>query len=191
MPRQSRVWLEHCYYHIISRGNHRNDIFRDAADFGTYLDLLKFSLTYFEKTPYELNCYCLMDNHVHLLVKCSTQAPGYFMSKVNWHYARYFNKKYDYMGHLFQERYFSELISNEGQLLRTSRYIHLNPVRAGMVPSPDVYVYSSYRNFIGLETHPIIQSHSILQYFTEHPHEKYRDFVMRDLCGDSHPNISN
>ena len=180
MPRQKRIWVEDHHYHVISRGTHRDNIFRDAADFTRYLNILGFSLNYFTQTPYELNCYCLMDNHIHLLIKCSTQDLGPLMSKINWHYAMHFNRKYNYTGHLFEERFFSELISNEGQLLRTSRYIHLNPVRAGMVASAEDYKYSSYRSFIGLEQHPLIQSHAILQYFSDQPHQNYQDFVYGD-----------
>lgn len=181
MSRKNREWCEHSYYHITSRGNHRDDIFRDESDFKMYLKLLRFSLNYFEQSPYQLLCYCLMDNHVHLLIKCSTKAPGYLMSKINWQYARYFNKKYNYIGHLFQERYFSGPVSNDIQLLKASRYIHLNPVRAGIVSLPEAYVYSSYRSFIGLEKQIYTQHDTILNYFDSNAHEEYHEFVMRKV----------
>ncbi|MGL5676627.1 MAG: transposase [Cellulosilyticaceae bacterium] len=139
MSRKKREWYEYAYYHITCRGNHRNDIFRDEGDFGMYIDLLCFHLKQFETTPYEVVCYCLMDNHVHLLMRMSTKPLSLLMQRLNCSYVRYFNKKYNYVGHLFQERFFAELIETDQQLLEVSRYIHLNPVKAQMVTTPGDY----------------------------------------------------
>ncbi len=89
-----------------------------------------------------------MSNHVHLLLKCNKKEPGHFMRMINSKYTRYFNIKYDYVGHLFQGRYHAEPITNINQLLETSRYIHLNPVRAKIVSIPEKYRWSSYKAYI-------------------------------------------
>jgi len=85
-----------------------------------------------------------MTNHVHILIATKEKQLGYFIGRVNSMYAKYFNDKYNYIGHLFQDRYFSELIEDDKQMLTTSQYIHLNPVRANMVNLPEDYEWSSF-----------------------------------------------
>lgn len=100
------------------------------------------------------------------------------MKKINMNYAIYFNKKYNYIGHLFQDRFFSELIENSSQILTTSRYIHLNPVMANMVKLPEDYMYSSYRAFIGLEECEFINKNKILCYFDKgYSSLRYQQFI--------------
>ena len=110
------------------------------------VSIIKLKL--YESDNYKLISYCLMSNHVHLLLKTGTKDPSFFMRRINSMYARYFNSKYQYIGHLFQGRYFSNLINNVIELLEVSRYIHLNPVRAKMVDSPEKYMWSSYNKII-------------------------------------------
>ena len=74
-----------------------------------------------------------MDNHIHIFLKTNEKHLKYSISRINSIYARFFNKKYNYIGHLYQQRYFSELIEDDKQMLETSRYIHLNPLKANMV----------------------------------------------------------
>jgi len=181
MARKKREWYENACYHITCRGNHRSDLFREDEDFATYLEIVSLTLKYFYETPYYLATYCLMTNHVHLLVKTSSKPLGSFMKRINMLYAMYFNKKYNYLGHLFQDRFFAELITDDPQLLETSRYIHLNPVRAHMVSLPQDYDWSSYKTLIGLENHPIITSDIILNYFEPNSHVNYQQFVTSKL----------
>ena len=133
MPTQKRTWYPGACYHVTARGNHRNDIFKDEEDFLHYLMLMNEALNYYKYNNYEIICYCLMDNHVHLLLKTEDEPIGQFMCRLNSKYAKFYNKKYNYIGHLFQDRYHSEIIENDQQMLETSRYIHLNPIRAKMV----------------------------------------------------------
>ena len=132
MTSAARVWYPNALYHITSRGNRRNDIFKDEEDFQVYLTIIQGTIEYF-KDQFEVLCYCLMDNHVHILLRTKEMHLKYFVSRLNSIYAKFFNKKYNYIGHLYQDRYFSEVIESDTQLLETSRYIHLNPVRANMV----------------------------------------------------------
>lgn len=90
-----------------------------------------------------------MDNHVHLMIKTDIEPLGKLMERISASYTRYFNKKYNYIGHLFQERYFSELIKSDRQMLEISKYIHLNPVKAKMVETAGAYIWSSYNIIIG------------------------------------------
>lgn len=100
---------------------------------------MKDTLDYYINDKYEIISYCLMDNHIHILIKAEEKPLGQFIGRMNSKYAKYYNKKYNYIGHLFQDRYFSELIESYAQMLETSRYIHLNPVRAKMVEMRENY----------------------------------------------------
>ena len=148
MASLKRPWVSGAIYHITNRGNRQEIIFRESIDYIVYLGILKETLKFYENDNYKLISYCLMSNHVHLLLKTGTKDPSFFMRRINSMYARYFNSKYQYIGHLFQGRYFSNLINNVIELLEVSRYIHLNPVRAKMVDSPEKYMWSSYNKII-------------------------------------------
>lgn len=178
MSSPKRRWYPGACYHITNRGNHRNDIFRDEDDFGMYLLILMETLKYYKEFSYKIICYCLMTNHVHFLIKTENKDVSNLMRRLNSIYARYFNKKYNYVGHLYQDRFYAEQIEDDAQMLLTSRYIHLNPVRARMVALPQDYKWSSYRMFIGSEEVKIIQPEYILNYFEqEKKYELYKEFV--------------
>lgn len=167
-----------CTYHITARGNHKDDIFKDKSDFDMYLILIKECLKYYEEYNYEIICYCLMSNHVHLLIRANNKETAYLIRRLHSMYTKYFNNKYDFVGHLYQDRYSSKLIKDDIQLLQTSRYIHLNPVRAKIVNFPQEYVYSSYSMYTGLKKEKLINSSRILNYFMEENNrELYQRFV--------------
>ncbi|HHX62524.1 MAG TPA: transposase [Epulopiscium sp.] len=179
MARKLREWYPHTCYHITSRGNRRSDIFKEEADFDAYLKIVSLALAGFEeKSPYELICYCLMDNHVHLLIQTSTQPLGPLMKKINMNYAIYFNKKYNYVGYLHQDRFHADRVQDSSHLLTVSRYIHLNPVAANMVDLPEEYRYSSYRSFIAMETCDLVSKERVLSHFAKDCASKlYQEFV--------------
>lgn len=178
MATPKRIWYRGASYHITARGNHRNDIFKDEADFKMYLIIMKESLNYYEKYNYELVCYCLMTNHVHLLVRANEKETANLIRRIHSIYSRYFNKKYNYVGHLWQDKYFAELIEDDKQILETSRYIHLNPVRANMVEEAESYKWSSYSMYLGLECEKLIKVQNILAYFRRvNCRELYKQFV--------------
>ena len=101
MQTQKRTWYPGASYHITARGNHINDIFKDEEDFLHYLMLLNEALNYYKYNNYEIVCYCLIDNHVHLSLKTEEEPIGQFMCRLNSKYAKFYNKKYSYIGHLF------------------------------------------------------------------------------------------
>ena len=177
MTYKKREWWPGVVLHITARGNHRNDIFRDEEDFQIYLGLIKEALEFYNG-DFQVYAYCLMDNHVHLLVKCKEKHISMFISRVHSLYAKIFNKKYRYIGYLFQNRYFTEVIEDDSQFLSTCRYIHLNPIRAKMVKKPEEYEWSSYSMTIGLSEEKIVNSEKILNYFKSSSSRiLYRAFV--------------
>ena len=141
MPRQARQKGE--YLHIIVRGNGKQILFEDDSDRKTYLSLLQ---KYSAETGIDILAYCLMDNHVHLLVRDAAGTVSVFMKKLGVSYVQFYNTKYERTGHLFQDRYKSEVIDNDSYLLTVYRYILNNPVKAGIC-SAEEYPWSSYREY--------------------------------------------
>lgn len=177
MTNKKRPWFPGAVFHVTARGNHRNDIFRDEEDFQVYCTFIQEALEHFEG-KFDIYAYCLMNNHVHILIKTYDFHISNFFSRVHGIYARYFNKKYKYIGHLFQDRYHTELIESDEQMLSTSRYIHLNPIRANMVQRVEDYKWSSYSTILGLKKEKFIRSENILSYFKkDNCIELYRKFV--------------
>lgn len=178
MVRKPRIWFPGAAYHITCRGNHRNDIFKDQEDYLVYLTILEEAK---HEYPFILIAYCLMTNHVHLQIKTKEIDTNKIMKKINQIYTMYFNNKYNYVGHLFQGRYFAELIIDDAQMLSTSRYIHLNPIRAKMVKRPEDYEWSSYSMYIGEKVEKHIESFIILSRFKGQCRRLYKEFVESSL----------
>lgn len=174
--RKLREWYPNAMYHITSRGIRRSDIFRDNEDYQVYIAIVKEAVK-FSGNQYEILSYCLMTNHVHLQVQTKDKHIKDLMMRVNRFYAKYFNNKYMYVGHLFQARYGSELIEEDSYVIETSRYIHLNPVRAKMVERPENYKWSSYSMYIGIEKEKFVCSNRILAYFKDKNRELYKKYV--------------
>ena len=130
MPRVQRVKGEFSTYHVVQRGNEKKKIFRDDEDKAKFLETLAKAR---EKYNFLLYAYCLMDNHIHLLVNDNGNDISKLMKSINVSYVSYFNRAYQRCGHLFQDRFKSELVKDDRYLLEVSRYIHNNPVKAKMV----------------------------------------------------------
>lgn len=178
MTYSKRPWQEGACYHITARGNRKEYIFKENNDFKYYLSLVEEALEYYKEYNYKIICYCLMNNHVHLMIKTDTKPVGTLIARIHSIYTRYFNKKYEFVGHLFQGRYHSEIIKDDKQFLETTRYIHLNPVRASIVAKPQMYKWSSYNMLIGNKEERIIDSEMIHRYFIyEKKHQLYKNFI--------------
>src|SRR3989338_1267021 len=145
MPRRPRDLLDEGYYHLIARGNNRLFIFSVPGGFEMFDELLRRSK---EKYEWKLFHYCLMSNHVHLLGQISTgeELPK-LMQYLLFEYSRWYRKDNEYVGHLWQGRYKSELIGRESYFLECGRYIERNPVRAKVVNRFEDYLWSSYRHY--------------------------------------------
>ena len=145
MPRQARILSESGIYHVITRGNERKNLFLDEEDKQKFIETLSIKK---EETGFLIYAYCLMDNHVHLLVREGLEGLATIMKRINASYAYYFNQKNHRVGHLFQDRFKSEPINDERYLLAAVRYIHNNPVKAGIVEKPGQYKWSSYNTYL-------------------------------------------
>lgn len=141
MPRQARRLSESGYLHLVARGIGRQVIFEDREDYEFYLSILR---RFSRETGVAVCAYCLMGNHVHLLVRDEKGETPKLMKKLGVSYSHYFNKKYERVGHLFQDRYMSEAIEDEAYLLMVFRYILNNPRKAGLSAAAD-YEWNSYK----------------------------------------------
>jgi len=143
MPRIFRILPETGVFHILTRGNNQGKVFIGNKDHLFYLNLLK---EYKSEHNFMLYHYCLMPNHVHLVLETTpkTDLPM-LMKQINLKYFYHFKKRYSYCGHLWQGRFKSLLIEKDKYLIACGRYIELNPVRARIVNSPEKYPYSSFK----------------------------------------------
>jgi len=178
MSKSKREWYPGATYHIVSRGNRRSDIFKDQEDYNVYLTIIKQAQ---EKHDFVLFVYCLMTNHIHLQFKTGQTEVWKIMRTINLLYAKYFNNKYNFVGHLFQGRYKSKVIEDDAYNLATSRYIHLNPVKADMVKKPLEYKWSSYDIYMGKRKSNLIDDKKILSYFKDNCRELYKKYVESKL----------
>lgn len=143
MPRPVRISLEGFAYHIINRGNNRQDVFRDEDDFVTYLNTIK---KFKEKYSFKLYGYCLMDNHTHLIIEPTTpNTLSKIVQSITLSHIRLYHSKYSSSGHLWQGRFKNPIIQTDEYLLQCLKYIELNPLRANVVTSPENYNWSSYK----------------------------------------------
>ena len=143
MPRQARRLSESGYLHLIMRGIGRQVIFEERED---YLRFLSTLVRFCEETEIKVIAWCLMENHVHLLVRDGQGRTPLMMKKLGVSYSHYFNKKYERCGHLFQDRYLSEAVDDDAYLLTAFRYILNNPKKAGICEAKD-YEWSSYGQY--------------------------------------------
>jgi putative transposase len=178
------------YYHIYNRGNGKRDIFIDSEDFIFFLDRLRenlfpeFVLSKLAKikkrgggevlprrqilpeNSFDLVSYCLMPNHFHLIVKQKKEIPvTQLLLKVSTGYSKYFNKKYNKAGHLFQERFRSIKIDSDEYLLWLSAYIHLNPKTARLVKNVREYPWSSLGEYLEDRENKLVKADIIMDRF--------------------------
>ncbi len=147
MGRRQRIWYEGAIYHLINRGNNQQNIFHDLSDRFLFLNKLEqLSLEH----ELKIFAFCLMTNHYHLLLQTGMIHIAKTMHQLHTYYAKQHNIKYNVKGQLFQERYRSILVERDSYLLDVSRYIHLNPVQAGLVRLPVDYSFSSMKFYLGL-----------------------------------------
>lgn len=127
------------------RGINRQNIFEDDEDKEKFIQVIE---QYKEKCGFEIYAYCLMGNHVHILLKETQETISQIMKRISSSYVYWYNWKYQRCGHLFQERFKSEPVENDSYFLTVLRYIHQNPLKAGLVKSLEEYKWSSYHEYI-------------------------------------------
>jgi REP element-mobilizing transposase RayT len=177
MARPYRLQAENCLYHITSRGDDRKKIYVNDYDYNKFLEYLS---TAKEKYKFYLYAYCLMGNHYHLLLETTQANISRIMQYLNTSYTVYYNVKHKKCGHLFQGRYKSIIVEADSYLLELTRYIHLNPVRAKIVDSPEKYTWSSYHDYIKTHKKGIIDKTQVNRYFTLAAYD-YKKFVLEGI----------
>lgn len=181
MARKPRSVLDEGYYHVMHRGNDRRKVFRDDSDYGYFYDLLKKYLKMYQSYLYH---YCLMPNHIHLLVKVmKAEELSKLMQGIGLSYTLYYKGKYTFTGSLWQGRFKSIVIDRDEYLMECGRYIERNPIRAGIVKKPESHAFSSYKFYVSGERSDIITEDILYQGLGSNGSErrqKYRDYVLQE-----------
>lgn len=182
MPRPPRQLFAGGTYHVTARGNNGDDIFRADHDRATYLALLAKAAGV---TAVRVLAYALMPNHLHLVVHTPTPNLHILIHRTHRTYALSYNRECGRSGHLFGSRYYSKPVRDDTQLLETTRYVHLNPVIAGLVRSPEDFPWSSYRSYIDPQADSTLVDpgpvHDLLALTRGHACAAYQRFVLSAL----------
>ncbi len=189
MSRQAREKSQSGIYHVMSRGINGQDIFNDEEDSIRYLETVDRVK---KNNGIEVYGYCLMKNHLHLLVKEGEEGLASAMKKIGTGYARWYNWKYNRRGYVFQDRYKSEGVDDDAYLLTVIRYIHQNPVKAKLVEKPESWRWSSCRAYYSIQEYPpgLTETGFILDIFSKDKGDaisrfrKYIEEVNSDKCLD-------
>lgn len=176
MARRPRVFAPGLLYHVIVRGNQRQKTFWDKRDYQAYLERLTRYRKKFGVTCY---AYCLMPNHVHLLIEGSKEPLSKFMQGLQQAYTQYFNRRHNKVGHLFQGRYHAIVCEKDEYLLALVRYIHLNPVRAKLAQKPEQCLYTGHAEYCGSKSGEIIDSQLVLNMLGGK--KAYQKFIIEGL----------
>jgi REP element-mobilizing transposase RayT len=185
MARTARKKSKSGIYHVMLRGINRQVIFEDDADKEKFLETLK---SYKDLNKYKVYAYCLMENHVHLLIEETEEPIGQFIKRICGSYVYWYNRKYDRIGHLFQDRFKSEVVEDDSYFLTVLRYIHQNPLRAGLVADIEKYRWSSYHNY--LEKSGFVDAGFALAMFSDISTQALKSFtefmneMNEDICLD-------
>jgi REP element-mobilizing transposase RayT len=179
MPRHGRQKSKTGIYHIMLRGINRQVIFEDEEDYKKFLDVLAECKAISE---FKIFAYCLMSNHVHLLIKVGTEDLSTIFKRIGGRYVYWYNNKYRRSGHLFQDRFKSEIVESEDYLLTVIRYIHQNPVKAGLISDAKEYQQSSYREYICPEAEFLADTNAIYKLIDRAEFVKYHERLNNDKC---------
>lgn len=179
MPYRPFLFSPGAYYHIYNRGNNKAEIFFERENYLYFLRLLR---KYLHEDSVELVAYCLMPNHYHFLVYLITDGFSKRMQPFLLAYTKAVNNRYNRVGALFQGRFKGKLVEKNEYLLHLSRYIHLNPVIAGLVQKAEEWEFSSYRDYLSLRHGTLPKPAVILDQFGFA--DDYRTFVESGLSED-------
>ncbi len=191
MARPLRIEYEGAIYHVTARGNERSKIFFTKRDYQRFRDYITEAKS---KFGFKLHSYVLMTNHYHLIIETPHGNLGKIMHYLNGSYTTYINTKRKRSGHLFQGRYKAILVDKDTYLLELSRYLHLNPVRAKMIESPELYTHSSYGSYISNCKEEIVTHDMILGMLTgdeESARQRYKAYVECGLGEESKSPMAN
>lgn len=189
--RKPRLHIPGAFYHVTLRGNHRQDIFFTPAD---RVLLSQIVAEVVIRYGARLHAYCWMTNHIHLLIRVGDMPLGRIMLRIASRYARKLQARLHTTGHLFERRYHAVLVDADAYLLELVRYIHLNPVRAGIVTAPAEYPWSSHLVYLGQRLEPWVSTEFVLALFhtdIQQAISPYDHFVHADLSAVSPLNACN
>lgn len=179
--RRPRLHVPGACYHVTLRGNHCQDIFFCDGD---RLLLERYVAVALERVGGRIHAYCWMTNHIHLLIQVAETPLGAFMQRISTRFARAVQARVPTTGHLFQNRYHALLVDVDRYFLALLRYIHLNPVRAGLASDPAEYRWSSHLAYLGLATSDWLETAYGLRMFDPDPgraRDQYRRFVIQGI----------
>ncbi len=177
MSRKPRLHYPGALYHVILRGNARQDIFFDDEDRCRFFLLVQEGI---ERYGHRVLSFCLMTNHLHLAIQVGNVPLSRIMQNLSFRYTRWVNQRRNRSGHLFQGRYKAVLVDADTHLLELAAYLHLNPVRAGMVAKPEEYPWSSHRAYLGSDPISWLGSDYVLSHFStdlEQARRQFSEFV--------------
>jgi REP element-mobilizing transposase RayT len=164
MARKPRLHVPGGVYHVMLRGNAGQDIFFTDEDRLHLYDLVEEGTARF---AHRVHGFCLMGNHVHLVVQVSETPLAKIVQNLSFRYTRWIHRRQRTVGHLFQGRYKAILVDADAYLLTLVRYVHRNPVRAGLVDHPEAYRWSGHRTYLGLEGLPWLSTDWVLGQFAQ------------------------
>lgn len=164
MARRPRLHVPGGAYHVMLRGNGGQDVFFTDQDRLYFYDLVAEGVARF---GHRIHGFCLMSNHVHLVVQVAETPLAKIVQNLSFRYTRWINRQQRKAGHLFQGRYKAILVDVDAYLLGLVRYLHLNPVRAGMVEQPEAYRWSGHRSYLGMEALPWLSTEWVLGQFAK------------------------
>ena len=182
MPRKARIESKSGIYHIMLRGINRQQIFEDDEDFEKFLWVMKDVK---QLSRFKLYGYCLMGNHIHLLLKPENEPLELIFRRIGSKYVYWYNLKYQRTGHLFQDRFKSEPVESISSFFVVLRYIHQNPVKANICDNIENYKFSSYREYISdsfIVDKKYIHKYMTIEEFIEF-NQQYNDDKCLDLDG--------
>jgi len=177
MPRPHRIHVDDGFYHVTLRGNHQRDIFVAEGDQRLLNCIVERAV---EKYRVRVHAYCWMTNHLHFLMQVSDEPLGKPMRLIAAEFARAMQAKLQTTGHFFERRYHATLVDEESYLKSVVRYIHLNPVEAGIACDPADFPWSSHRAYLGAAREPWLHTDFVLQMFgstVEHAMAAYKGFM--------------
>jgi REP element-mobilizing transposase RayT len=175
MARRHRTQTHGATYHAGTHGIPRMPVFLGDDDRELFLAILADVVERFE---WRCQAYCLMGNHYHLALRTPEANIGAGMHRLNGLYAQAFNRRHGFNGHLFEDRYWSTLAETDADVFRITRYVVLNPIRAGMCALPHQWPWSSYRATAGLDARPTFLD---LGWLGEWGRDRYRSYVLEGL----------
>ena len=184
MPRTARIKSESGIYHIMLRGINQQQIFEDEEDYEKFIQILG-SCKIISK--FNIFAYCLMGNHIHLLIKEEKESIEQIIKRIGARFVYWYNIKYQRTGHLFQDRFKSEPVESEEYFSRVVRYIHQNPIKAGICKKISDYKYSSYNEFINQSD--LIDTEFVFEIIPKKVFEEFNSEMSNDVCLEIKENI--